>query len=43
MEYKRFDNTIVLRMDRGEEVLETLREVALKENRFKRNDFLEFK
>lgn len=32
MEYRRFENTIVLRMDRGEEVLETLKEVALKEN-----------
>lgn len=32
MEYKRFNNTIVLRMDRGEEVLSTLKEVALKEN-----------
>ncbi len=31
MEYKRFENTIVLRMDRGEEILETLKEVALKE------------
>lgn len=31
MEYRRFENTIVLRMDRGEEVLETLKEVALKE------------
>lgn len=32
MEYKRFDNTVVIRMDRGEEVLATLKEVALKEN-----------
>ncbi len=32
MEYKRFENTIVLRMDRGEEILSTLKEVALKEN-----------
>ena len=32
MEYKRFENTIVLRMDRGEEILETLKTVALKEN-----------
>lgn len=32
MEYKRFENTIILRMDRGEEILETLKTVALKEN-----------
>lgn len=32
MEYKRFENTLVVRMDRGEEILETLKEVALKEN-----------
>ena len=32
MEYQRFENIIVLRMDRGEEVLKTLSEVALKEN-----------
>ncbi len=31
MEYQRFQNTIIVRMDRGEEVLEQLREVALKE------------
>ncbi len=32
MEYRRFDNTIVLRMDPNEEILETLKTVALKEN-----------
>ncbi len=32
MEYKRFENTIILRMDRGEEILETLKTVAIKEN-----------
>ena len=32
MEYKRFENAIILRMDRGEEILETLKTVALKEN-----------
>lgn len=32
MEYKRFDNTIVLRMDPGEEIIETVKKVALKEN-----------
>lgn len=32
MEYKRFENTIVLRIDRGEEILDKLKEVALKEN-----------
>ena len=31
MEYKRFDNTIVARIDRGEEILEQLKNVALKE------------
>ena len=31
MEYKRFDNTIVARIDRGEEILEQLKEIALKE------------
>lgn len=32
MEYRRFNNTIVLRIDKGEEVLEKIKEVALKEN-----------
>lgn len=32
MEYRKFGNTIVLRIDRGEEILENLKEVALKED-----------
>ncbi len=32
MEYKRFGNNIVLRMDVGEEILETLKTVCLKED-----------
>ncbi len=32
MEYKRFGNTVVVRIDRGEEVLEELKHVALQEN-----------
>ncbi len=32
MEYRRFDNDIVVRMDVGEEILETLKQVCLKEN-----------
>ncbi len=32
MEYKRFDNTIIARFDRGEEVLEQIKAIALKEN-----------
>lgn len=32
MEYRRFNNTIVLRIDKGEEVLETIKKVALDEN-----------
>ena len=32
MEYKRFGNKIVVRMDMGEEILEQLKGVALKEN-----------
>lgn len=31
MEYKRFDNKIIVRMDRGEEILEQIKEVATKE------------
>jgi len=31
MEYKRFKDTLVVRMDRGEEILEQLREIAAKE------------
>lgn len=32
MEYKKFDNTIIARIDRGEEILEKVKEIALKEN-----------
>ncbi len=32
MEYRRFDNTIIVRIDRGEEILEKIKEVASKEN-----------
>lgn len=32
MEYKRFDNTVIVRLDRGEEILEQLAVVAQKEN-----------
>jgi len=32
MEYKRFNNKIVLRIDRGEEVVSKLQEVGVKEN-----------
>ena len=32
MEYKRFNNKIVVRFDRGEEIVEKLKELALKEN-----------
>lgn len=32
MEYKRFDNTIVVRIDKGEEILDKIKEIALKEN-----------
>lgn len=32
MEYKRFENTIVARFDKGEEVLEKIKDIALKEN-----------
>ncbi len=32
MEYKRFNNKIVARIDKGEEILEKIREIALKEN-----------
>ncbi len=31
MEYKRFENTIVARIDKGEEILEQVKEIALKE------------
>lgn len=32
MEYKRFNNTIVARMDKGEEILENIKKIALAEN-----------
>ena len=32
MDYRRFDNTIVVRIDRGEEILDKIRELALAEN-----------
>lgn len=32
MEYRRFNNDIVVRIDRGEEILTKIKEVALKEN-----------
>lgn len=31
MEYKRFENTIIARIDRGEEIQEQVKEIALKE------------
>lgn len=32
MEYKRFDNDIVLRMNRGEEIITVLKEISTLEN-----------
>ncbi len=32
MEYKRFNDKIVARLDKGEEILEKIKEIALKEN-----------
>lgn len=32
MEYKKFNNTIVARIDKGEEILDKIKEIALKEN-----------
>lgn len=32
MEYRRFDNTIIARIDKGEEILEQVKAIALKEN-----------
>ncbi len=32
MEYRKFNNTIVARMDKGEEILDKVKEIALKEN-----------
>ena len=32
MEYKRFENTIIARIDKGEELTEKIKEIAIKEN-----------
>lgn len=32
MDYRRFDNTIIARIDKGEEILEQVKAIALKEN-----------
>lgn len=32
MEYRRFNSTVVARIDKGEEILDKLKEIALKEN-----------
>lgn len=32
MEYRKFNNTIIARIDKGEEILEQIKEIALKEN-----------
>lgn len=32
MEYRRFDNTIIARIDKGEEILEQVKAIALQEN-----------
>ena len=32
MQYKKFNNTIIARIDKGEEILEKVKEIALKEN-----------
>ncbi len=32
MEYRRFNNTIIARIDKGEEILEKIKEISLKEN-----------
>lgn len=32
MEYRKFNNTIVARIDKGEEILESIKNIALKEN-----------
>ena len=31
LEYRRFDKTIIVRLDKGEEILEQVKELALKE------------
>jgi predicted DNA-binding protein with PD1-like motif len=32
MKYKRFENTIIARIDKGEEILEQIKKIALEEN-----------
>lgn len=32
MEYRRFDNTIIARIDKGEEILDKVKEISLQEN-----------
>lgn len=32
MDYRKFDDTIIARIDKGEEILEKIKEIALKEN-----------
>lgn len=32
MDYRKFNNTIIARIDKGEEILEKIKEIALKEN-----------
>lgn len=32
MEYRKFENTIIARIDKGEEILEKVKEISLKEN-----------
>ena len=32
MEYRKFNNTIIARIDKGEEILEKVKEIVLKEN-----------
>ena len=32
MEYRRFGNKIIARIDKGEEILTTIKEISLKEN-----------
>lgn len=32
MEYRKFNNTIIARIDKGEEILEKIKEIAIKEN-----------
>ena len=32
MEYRKFNNQVIVRMDKGEEIIEKIKEVALKEN-----------